>query len=252
MMNIVHISDTHGFHRKVKVPFGDVLIHSGDISNRGEKHQVEDFIDWLVNQPHKYKIFIAGNHDICFDEHHPLNENKLDKHLMGEHYSPMKPSWLSNLLENLRDNVFYLENNGCEIEGVKFWGSPVTPWFGGDFWVFNKHRGHDIKQVWDQIPLGTHVVITHGPVMYKCDYIPHQQFFAGCEELERKVQEVKPILHLSGHIHEGYSWAYNGNTEFFNGSVLDGNYEMKNDPWEIELNVHFKEVKVLNNISTPN
>jgi Icc-related predicted phosphoesterase len=171
---------------------------------------------------------------------------------MGEHYSPMKPSWLSNLLENLPDNVFYLENNGCEIEGVKFWGSPVTPWFGGDFWVFNKHRGHDIKQVWEQIPLGTHVVITHGPVMYKCDYIPHQQFFAGCEELERKVQEVKPILHLSGHIHEGYSWAYNGNTEFFNGSVLDGNYEMKNDPWEIELNVHFKEVKVLNNILTPN
>jgi Icc-related predicted phosphoesterase len=156
------------------------------------------------------------------------------------------------LLYNLPDNVFYLENNGCEIEGVKFWGSPVTPWFGGEYWVFNKHRGHDIKQVWEQIPLGTHVVITHGPVMYKCDYIPHQQYFAGCEDLERKVQEVKPILHLSGHIHEGYSWAYNGNTEFFNGSVLDGNYEMKNDPWEIELNVDFKEVKVLNNISTPN
>ena len=56
-MNIVHISDTHGFHRKVKVPFGQVLIHSGDISNRGEKYQVEDFIDWFVNQPHKYKIF---------------------------------------------------------------------------------------------------------------------------------------------------------------------------------------------------
>jgi len=33
---------------------------------------------------------------------------------------------------------------------------------------------------------------------------------------------------------------------------LDGNYEMKNDPWEIELNVDFKEVKVLNNITTPN
>jgi 3',5'-cyclic AMP phosphodiesterase CpdA len=172
MMNIVHISDTHGFHRKVKVPFGDVLIHSGDISNRGERYQVEDFIDWLVNQPHKYKIFIAGNHDICFDEHHPLNENKLEKHLMGKHYSPSKPAWLNNLLDNLPDNVFYLENDGCEIEGVKFWGSPVTPWFGGDFWVFNKHRGHDIKQVWEQIPMDTHVVITHGPVMYKCDYIP--------------------------------------------------------------------------------
>ena len=149
MMNIVHISDTHGFHRKVKVPFGDVLIHSGDISNRGERYQVEDFIDWLVNQPHKYKIFIAGNHDICFDEHHPLNENKLEKHLMGEHYYPSKPAWLNNLLDNLPDNVFYLENDGCEIEDVKFWGSPVTPWFYGENWVFNKHRGHEIKQVWE-------------------------------------------------------------------------------------------------------
>jgi hypothetical protein len=57
---------------------------------------------------------------------------------------------------------------------------------------------------------------------------------------------------LSGHIHEGYSWAYNGNTEFFNGSVLDGNYEMKNDPWKIELDVDYKEVKVLNNTTAPN
>ena len=252
MLNIVHISDTHGFHRKVKVPFGDVLIHSGDISNRGEKYQVEDFIDWFVNQPHRYKIFIVGNHDICFDEHHPLNVNHLEKHLMGENYYPHKRPWLTNLLDNLPDNVFYLENSGCEIEGVKFWGSPITPWFGGEYWVFNKHRGHDIKQVWEQIPMGTDVVITHGPVMYKCDYIPHQQFFAGCEDLERRIQEVKPMLHLSGHIHEGYSWAYNGSTEFFNGSVLDGNYEMKNDPWEIELNIHFREVKVLNNITTPN
>jgi hypothetical protein len=246
MLTLVHISDTHGFHRKLKVPFGDVLIHSGDLSNRGEKYQVEDFVDWLVNQPHRYKIFIAGNHDICFDEYHPLNERKLEKHLLGEHYYPMKPLWLLNLLEDLPDNVFYLENDGCEIEGVKFWGSPVTPWFYGEYWVFNKQR-HEIQTTWEKIPHETDVVITHGPVHYKCDYVPKDQFFAGCQELDFKLQEIKPLIHMSGHIHEGYGWAYNGNTEFFNGSVLDGNYSMKNDPWVIELNKHFREVNVLNN-----
>ena len=245
MMNIVHISDTHGFHRNVKVPFGDVLIHSGDFTNRGEQYQVEDFIDWIVSQPHRYKIFIAGNHDICFDENHPLNEKKLEKVLMGEHYYPSKPAWLNNLLDNLPDNVFYLENNGCEIEGVTFWGSPVTPWFYGEHWVFNKQR-YEIQTTWDLIPDGTDVVITHGPVQYKCDYVAHSQFFAGCSELGRKLEFVKPILHLCGHIHGGYGWAYDKNTEFFNGSILDESYEVKHSPWEIELNKPFREVKVLN------
>ena len=245
MMNIVHISDTHGFHKNVKVPFGDVLIHSGDFTNRGEQYQVEDFIDWLVSQPHRYKIFIAGNHDICFDENHPLNEKKLEKVLMGEHYYPSKPAWLNNLLDNLPDNVFYLENDGCEIEGVKFWGSPVTPWFYGEHWVFNK-KHHEIKPTWDKIPLGTDVVITHGPVQYKCDYVAHSQHFAGCPELAFKVLEVKPLLHLCGHIHQGYGWAYSSDTEYFNGSILNESYEVAHAPWEIEINPDYREVNVLN------
>jgi hypothetical protein len=247
MLNIVHISDTHGLHRNIIVPDGDVLVHSGDISNVGERSGVEDFVKWFVGQPHRYKIFIAGNHDICFDEKHPLNENKLEKALMGVNYFPIKKGWLMDLLSDLPDNVFYLENSGCEIEGVKFWGSPITPWFYGEHWVFNKHRGNEIMEEWNKIPMGTHVVITHGPVMYKCDYIPHQRHFAGCEDLYKRIAEVKPMLHLSGHIHEGYGWAYNADTEFFNGSVLDGGYHVTNEPWRINLDVDFKEVNVLNN-----
>ena len=49
MMRIVHISDTHGLHRNVSVPWGDVLVHSGDFTNRGEKHQVLDFIQWIIH-----------------------------------------------------------------------------------------------------------------------------------------------------------------------------------------------------------
>jgi hypothetical protein len=250
MLKIIHISDTHGFHRNVKVPFGDVLVHSGDISNRGEKFMVEDFIDWFVSQPHRYKVFIAGNHDICFDENHPLNINHLEKKILGENFYAMKPSWLLGLLENLPENVFYLEDSGCEIEGVKFWGSPWTPWFYGEYWVFNKHRYKDIREKWDLIPQGTDVVITHGPVQYKCDYVPQSQNFVGCSELDYVLQDIKPILHLSGHIHEGYGWAYNGNTEFFNGSILDVNYKISNDAWVIDIFKDTKEIKVHNNTLT--
>jgi 3',5'-cyclic AMP phosphodiesterase CpdA len=64
---ITHISDTHNKHNKVITPGGDILIHSGDISSIGRKHEVLDFIKWFSKQPYKFKIFIAGNHDLTFD-----------------------------------------------------------------------------------------------------------------------------------------------------------------------------------------
>lgn len=34
-LKIVCISDTHGMHRKMKIPEGDVLVHAGDITMKG-------------------------------------------------------------------------------------------------------------------------------------------------------------------------------------------------------------------------
>ena len=44
---ITHISDTHNKHNKLNLPGGDILIHSGDISSIGRKHEVEKFIEKL-------------------------------------------------------------------------------------------------------------------------------------------------------------------------------------------------------------
>jgi len=38
-MKIVCVSDTHGFHNALKLPQGDMIIHAGDITKRGEKDQ---------------------------------------------------------------------------------------------------------------------------------------------------------------------------------------------------------------------
>lgn len=35
-MKILHLSDTHGLHRRLKdMPAADVLIHTGDLTNNG-------------------------------------------------------------------------------------------------------------------------------------------------------------------------------------------------------------------------
>ena len=69
-MRIVIISDTHSLHLQMEhpLPKGDILIHAGDISNRGGERDVTDFIKWFQNLGGwDRKIFIAGNHDHCFE-----------------------------------------------------------------------------------------------------------------------------------------------------------------------------------------
>ena len=68
-MRITHISDTHNKHNNLngKLPGGTLLIHSGDFTSIGRKHEVERFIEWFGKQPYMHKVFIAGNHDLIFD-----------------------------------------------------------------------------------------------------------------------------------------------------------------------------------------
>ena len=62
-MKCVAISDTHNRHKKLKLPDGDVLIHCGDATGLGSLNEFVEFNRWMSEQPHKYKIFVAGNHD---------------------------------------------------------------------------------------------------------------------------------------------------------------------------------------------
>lgn len=220
-MKIIFISDTHGQNiSPINIPNGDILIHCGDISSLGGKQQVEEFIDWFTNLPHKHKVFIAGNHEITFD----VNKN-----------NGTKPDWLLKLLLNLPYNIHYLENSSITIENINIYGSPISPWFYGERWAFNKHQGNDIKKVWDKIPNDTDILITHCPPFGILDYAKYSRKNVGCEELLIKVNQLKPKIHAFGHIHEGYGTHTNeNNITFINASLLNENYEYINQPIEIE------------------
>jgi len=241
-MRITHISDTHNKHNQLNglLPGGDLLIHSGDISSLGRKREVESFVKWFndINN-YTYKVFIAGNHDMSFDSE-KLMQNKIDYFdgkrsvwdTEGNEHIPSegKPEWLKELLGiHLRPNVFYLENSFVILDDIKIWGSPISPSFGYG-WAFNKDRGYDINEVWNLIPTDTDIVITHGPIHSYCDRTDRGGLNVGCEQLYHRLNEVKPQLHFSGHIHEAYGYR---NTKWgyaFNGCNCDLSYLVNNKP----------------------
>ena len=61
---LVVISDTHGQHRALTLPEGDVLIHAGDFTRFGLKQDAIDFNEWLGTLPYAHKLVVLGNHEV--------------------------------------------------------------------------------------------------------------------------------------------------------------------------------------------
>jgi len=64
------ISDTHS--RSCTVPDGDVLLHSGDLTNTGSYLELKSTMDWLTSLPHKHKMFACFMHDATVAYSHSL------------------------------------------------------------------------------------------------------------------------------------------------------------------------------------
>jgi Icc-related predicted phosphoesterase len=201
-LKCVAIADTHGIYREIEIPDGDVLIHAGDITKRGKLSELTDFNDWLGEQPHKHKIIIAGNHDWCFERQKEASIKIIT-------------------------NAVYLEDQSIEVEGYKFYGSPWQPWFLS--WAFNLQRGQEIQKKWDLISNDIDVLITHGPAFGILDININGEN-TGCENLLRKIEELKPKVHVCGHIHEGYGQIVSHGIKFINASVNNERYRPTNNP----------------------
>ncbi len=184
-MRIVAVADTHTFEADLgRVPDGDVFVHAGDMLRGGTLDELAPVAAWLAALPHRHTIVVAGNHDGCFAERRGA------------------------ALALLGPGVTYLEDAGCVIDGLRFWGSPWQPAYHD--WAFNLPRGAPLAERWAQIPADTDVLITHGPPRGRGDRGPVAQRY-GCDDLRARVDVVRPRLHLFGHIHQdGGAWEDGG------------------------------------------
>ncbi|MCK5689653.1 metallophosphoesterase, partial [Myxococcota bacterium] len=131
------LSDTHGLHDTIQVPDADILVHAGDMTNRGSLDDLNRFASWLKELPHEHKIIVAGNHDWCFENNHAESKQIIEK-----------------------TGAIYLQDEAVEVEGLNIYGSPWQPWFYD--WAFNLPRdGDELKAKWAAIPNDTHILLTH-------------------------------------------------------------------------------------------
>lgn len=211
MKRIVFISDTHTLHDDLVLPKGDIIVHAGDVASRGSISEVKEFLEWFSKLPYTYKIFIAGNHDFAFERY-------LDV--------------MTNLLQEFPD-VIYLQDSAVTVDDIKFYGSPWQPEFYN--WAFNLPRGKRLAEKWAMIPDDTDVLITHGPPATILDYTVRDQVNVGCVDLLNYVNEVKPKIHVFGHIHESYGYRHINGTTFINASTCTLRYNPTNPPVVVDF-----------------
>ena len=211
-ITVICISDTHC--TQPSLPSGDLLLHAGDLSNVGSFDEIQAQLHWLSAQPHKYKVVIAGNHEVLLDPrflkthshwNRASNVGRTAKDLDWGDVLYLQDSSLT-----LEFDVNVLMQNSQQASGdekedgqnrkddknvrtLKIFGSPTTPQYGTS--AFQVPRTDD---VWShKVPDDTDILLTHGPPYGHLD----GPLKSGCSWLAQEVARVRPALVVFGHIH---------------------------------------------------
>lgn len=218
MVKIAAVSDLHGYYPEI--PECDILLIAGDILGPSDPYIQAaicggPLMVWLKKVPAKNIVMVAGNHDIVFEQHPSL-----------------LPKW--------PDNLYYLQDSGVELCGLKIYGSPWQIRFCD--WAFNEDE-ENLVHIWAKIPDNTDVLVTHSPPYGFRDYDRAGKNL-GSPSLANRVTEIIPKLHVFGHIHDGYG-ANNisvihvgkiaGNIIMANVSLCDNAYKPNNPVQVFEL-----------------
>lgn len=204
-MKITCVSDLHGY--LPEIPDCDLLLIAGDICP-ATNHRVgfqQQWLDtkfraWLKTAPPV--VAVAGNHDFC---------------LQAGGFPDLP--WT------------YLQDSGCEIDGLKIHGSPWQPEFGG--WAFNA-KERELEARWEQIPPDTDILLLHGPPYGYGDLTDDGGRVGSCS-LTRRIHAIQPRLVVYGHIHNSYGRYQLGRSILVNAAYVDESYFPANPIQVIEL-----------------
>lgn len=210
-MRIIAISDLHGV--LPEIPECELLLIGGDLCPPGNyslNFQAawldQVFRAWLESLPLPPEriIGIAGNHDFVMQE----------------------GSWPQDLPWT------YLQDSGCQVEGLQIWGSPWQPTF--HCWAFNLDLEEELAARWALIPAHTDILLLHGPPRGLGDRTLEGAHI-GSLSLRERLLLLRPRLTVWGHIHEAYGRYDREGMILANAALVDLDYQPINPPTLIEL-----------------
>ncbi len=208
---IVCISDTHGHHRELTMPKGDILIHAGDFTLFGRDASymskdidtqkvnesaspLHDFNAWLGELDYKYKIIVNGNHECNARWKHRAKELLSNGILLVDEWLDIN---LNELHRNSRESKLttLCTDNIMRIYGMQFYWSTLD----------GKNPYHD--KVTDSMD----ILITHTPVD---GYVDRDR---GCPALRKLVHRLRPKIVISGHEHMATGITENNDNDDYEG-----------------------------------
>jgi Icc-related predicted phosphoesterase len=209
-LKIVAVSDLHG--NLPDIPPCDLLLIAGDITPVTNHHldfQAHwldtNFRWWLKAVPAQQIVYVAGNHDLIFQE---------------------KPHLVPKDLP-----AVYLQDSRFRWRGLNIWGTPWQPWFFD--WAFNLHEP-ELAAKWKLIPPDTDILVVHGPPYAYGDGVPERDGVrhTGSMALLARIREIRPKLVVFGHIHEGRGEWRVGESVLANVTLVNAGYRPVYKPWE--------------------
>lgn len=210
-MKICAISDMHD--HAIELPKCNILAIAGDISmSGGPVWFQEKFIPYLMDQKNKYDIclLVFGNHD--------------DGIYMNDKWKDMEM--------NIPKNIKVLNNASFKYNELKFYGSPNCKYIPGFLNTFNEET---LKDIYLNMTDDIDVLITHSPPYGIGDTPIDDCYHLGSASLLEKVRQIKPKIHIFGHVHTGKKYVKENGTDFFNVSILDEDYNLAYQPTIINI-----------------
>lgn len=245
-LTVVLLSDTHGRHRELDVPDGDLLVHAGDFTKFGNHRHALDFNEWLGELPHPHKVVVAGNHDGPgtyggVDVSDDGNGEDVGGGSIGSSLPPVSLSDLPSIITNahyLEDSEYSFStlvgrNGRGDRHIVNVWGSPWQPQYPG----FETYRspGTDIARRWAAIPDNTTILVTHTPPAGIMDGGGE-----GCADLAERIDGLSRTgagalrLAAFGHFHQ-HGMVKRGPLTYVNCAVTDDNFAVHKYPRVVTL-----------------
>lgn len=210
-MKICAVSDIHG--KLFDIPECDVFIIAGDVTyDYDEKWFNGIFANWITNYSNNFDLalLVFGNHDDII---------YMDKDV-------------ETLYNNFPTNFKILTNSGISYKGINFYGSPNVPYIPG---FKNSMSEPMLRAIYSAIKDDTNILITHAPCYGIGDAVNQGRGFSlGSRSLLDRVKEVRPDIHIFGHIHTGRRYTRKFDIDFYNVSVVDESYELVYPPTIID------------------
>jgi hypothetical protein len=182
------------------LPPGDVLIHSGDWSQRGQsRSKLEDFAAWLEEQDFALKLLVPGNHEVGLEE-------------MGVETTSKSLGWtprigctdLLNVTNGGSQQTFLLNNAAVQFRGVIFYGASCMPrreafYKAQAFATDPEEMGAALANAPE-----CDVLVTHSPPHGVLDKWREHH---GSKVLRNYLPLLNPSAHFFGHVHSQRGWS---------------------------------------------